>query len=390
MEELTPEQKQSLIHDKITLNKVTEIERLSTIHPTQNVVDETRKWLTKLYKDVGYKGNIEDRVTYIIEKAIKGWFKAPKKFSDRVTRCVGNRTIAQWVRITKQDAVEKKIREIGSAKNVVVLESGNEPIEEENEAFNGAEPDKIQKEDKVVDKKNGLFLPTYLSKFDTNSEILKCLESDERKYWQLRNYQFRNEFEFNESSDKILLEQLLYIEVMLRRLRLYNLTGKARGNLDGLDEKKLMEDHRKSLEALGVLRVQRIDSDSNVEGNVGEISMLLDEKLNEIKQIKTDYILDNTLERINREYQTLTLDEIKELIEEHSLLRQISKEPELNPIPAAVYASILSKEKQLDEEDASNERKKLFLEEKYKEFEATEATQIEQDYVVEDNIGGRL
>jgi len=390
MEELTQEQK-NLRHDKITLNKISEIERLSTIHPTQNVVEETRKWLTKLYTDVGYKGNIDDRVTFVIEKAIKGWLKAPKKFQDRVIKSVGNRTIAQWNRIIKKDATEKKIREIGSAKNVVVLEStiGKKNKVEEEDIFEGDDPNKIQKEDRIVDKSDPSFLPLRLSKFDTNSEILKCLDHDERKYWQLRNYQFRNEFEFNESSDKILLEQLLYIEIMLRRLRLYHLTGKVKGNLDGLDEKKLMEDHRKSLEALGVLRVQRIDSDANVEGNVGEISLLLDEKINEIKQIKSNFILDVTLEKINREYQTLTLDEIKELIEEHSLLRQISKEPELNPIPEAVYAAILSKEKQLDEEDAANERKKQFLEEKYREFEATELKNKEEE-VIDDNIGGRL
>src|SRR4030066_3390 len=51
------------------------------------------------------------------------------------------------------------------------------------------------------------------------SSFFDYLHDDEKLYWIQREKDYRREFDFNESSDKILLEQLLFNETMLFRIR---------------------------------------------------------------------------------------------------------------------------------------------------------------------------
>jgi hypothetical protein len=113
--------------------------------------------------------------------------------------------------------------------------------------------------------------------------LFDYLYDDEKKFWVKRESAYRKEFDFNNSSDRVLIEEVIYLEVLLRRLRLSVIDTTREYNVKGLKEHDLIDAHKKTLEKLGLLRVQLIQFDQNIEGNVSELSLALEEKLNEIR-----------------------------------------------------------------------------------------------------------
>jgi hypothetical protein len=334
-------------------NKMGVLLDTTLLFTTPEEVDKVRGFAKQVLITARYKEDVDAKIAEIFEKALIGWNRCPKTFYERVVKLLGTRSVNKWYQVQdkkRQEEEKAALLEAALAKceaagveiDMTVIkdksvEDAKEYVDYYTKVF---EPELYEKEREALGLEK-----TLEQQIETiyNDSLFNYLNLDEKNYWKVRDYEYRKEFDFNDSSDRILLEQLIYLEIMLRRIRLFRLTGKYNESIKGLDESKVIDDHRKAMEKLGILRIQRIQSDSNVEGNVGEISMSLDVKLEEIKAIKDNLLYTKTMDRIAKKYKEITIKEIEQLVEEHILLKQIEREPALNPIPQAVYQSVITK-----------------------------------------------
>lgn len=117
--------------------------------------------------------------------------------------------------------------------------------------------------------------------------IYQHLNPSEKEWWDSRYRDYTMDFDFNDSADKPLITQLLFEELMQRRLFLKQLKG------SGDYGKELTESLKRVTELqlkLGITREQRLGILDNIDGNLAEISMYLDKKLDSMpKQMKKNY-----------------------------------------------------------------------------------------------------
>ena len=288
----------------------------AVIDVSQEEIGAIRDWLYNYYHEIGYKENIQDKVNEILEAASKGWEHAPRSFFVRVKTKIGQFQISRF---------EKMKEEVHKLRN--------EGYEDEEIA----QIIKRRKTKKDVPSLN-------IEKPVFGSSFFDYLHDDEKLYWIQREKDYRREFDFNESSDKILLEQLLFTETMLFRIRKTLLTGEGKEEIKNLKESSLLEEHKKISEKLGLLRIQRIQNDINIEGNVGEITLALEEKLLQAREISDKKTRVKVIERLRKIYNNAVLkEEIEETIEEMALLKEAEMMGDINIVPQAVYESVIAK-----------------------------------------------
>ena len=303
----------------------------AVIDVSQEEIGAIRDWLYNYYHEIGYKENIQDKVNEILEAASKGWEHAPRSFFVRVKTKIGR---FQLSRFEKMKEEVHKLR--------------NEGYEDEEIA----QIIKRRKTKKDVPSLN-------IEKPVFGSSFFDYLHDDEKLYWIQREKDYRREFDFNESSDKILLEQLLFNETMLFRIRKTLLTGEGKEEIKNLKESSLLEEHKKISEKLGLLRIQRIQNDINIEGNVGEITLALEEKLLQAREISDKKTRVKVIERLRKIYNNAVLkEEIEEAIEEMARLKEAQIMGDINVVPQAVYESVIAK---LENRDQPSTHKRMDL-----------------------------
>ena len=303
----------------------------AVIDVSQEEIGAIRDWLYNYYHEIGYKENIQDKVNEILEAASKGWEHAPRSFFVRVKTKIGQFQISRF---------EKMKEEVHKLRN--------EGYEDEEIA----QIIKRRKTKKDVPSLN-------IEKPVFGSSFFDYLHDDEKLYWIQREKDYRREFDFNESSDKILLEQLLFTETMLFRIRKTLLTGEGKEEIKNLKESSLLEEHKKISEKLGLLRIQRIQNDINIEGNVGEITLALEEKLLQAREISDKKTRVKVIERLRKIYNNAVLkEEIEEAIEEMALLKEAEIMGDINVVPQAVYESVIAK---LENRDQPSTHKRMDL-----------------------------
>jgi len=118
--------------------------------------------------------------------------------------------------------------------------------------------------------------------------LFSTMTKSEKLWWDDRNSIYNREFEFNDSSDRPLLDQLLVEELMQRRL--------FRKSLKYPDQdynKKLNDSVKRVTDIqtkLGITREQRAGILSKIGGNVAEMALSLDEKLKGMpEELKQQY-----------------------------------------------------------------------------------------------------
>lgn len=302
-----------------------------SIAPTEGEKARIKEWLFTFYKETGYDGDIPERVNKIIEASLEGWERAPKTFLSRVKVRLGGKAYSSWAK--RRDEINKK-------KSL------------ENEGYSAEQIIEILARERFDKKdKKKLVQDLHIEAEPENtvvygSSIFDFLSPEEKKFWRKREFEYRNEFEFNTSSDLVLLEEVIYNEILIRRLRIAKITGENLDKVKGLSEKDLIDNHRTASDKLGILRVQRIQLDQNIEGNVSEISVLLDEKLNKIKELKDKKLFRKTITAISEKYKNLTYEEIQDTLEELSLLKEVENMAPLNPLPNVLVSALKEKEKQ--------------------------------------------
>ncbi len=268
-------------------------------------IDQYRNYTTKLLTDINYHGDIPAKVGQIIRDALKGWDHAPVEFKERVKKKIG------YNRVNKYEAGLPDEHSQLFTKMPVKGDGRHKPDT----------PTKIyQKETlKVLEEVDPLELisPAFLS-------------SEEMVFVNKRKKLYNKEFDFNESSDQILLQQILIDELIIRRINLAKLKGEeqSQSNID-----KIMDRFRKNLEKLGVLRVQRLELNIDIEGNVGQLSIELDKKLDRIRKLRDKTLRETLLNKLKDRLVYSNKTEILQMIEEIEYQKVHDLEYPANELP---------------------------------------------------------
>lgn len=222
--------------------------------------EKTKKlWNTTLFTYYRERGDIEEsQIQELIDRKIKeseaGWEGAPRTFRNRIMRKTGYGIEAASMTKARKRKKEKALPRKDK------LKRAKDDVE-------------------FYDLGNGLKLK-------------------ERKWWVGRQAAYREDFEFNDSSDYILLQQLLVEELTQKRLAIKQIEEE-----DNISYSKLITESLKRLHdlqtKLGITREQRADELDALDGNVAVLSVALDAKLSEIDKIEDEY------EREERKYTTL-------------------------------------------------------------------------------------
>lgn len=112
---------------------------------------------------------------------------------------------------------------------------------------------------------------------DPENYLLAYLSKEEKEWWLKREDKYRQDFDFNSSSDEMLLKQLLAEELIQRRALIKQLKNKDNDYNKMLTEvlKRITEVQAK----LGITREQRSGILDNVDGNIASLAVTLEEKL---------------------------------------------------------------------------------------------------------------
>lgn len=121
-----------------------------------------------------------------------------------------------------------------------------------------------------------------------DDSLFSTMTKTEKEWWENRMYEYALDFDFNNSSDKPLIEQLLVEELIQKRIFKQQLRNHEK------DQSKRMNDSLKRIgdiqTKLGITREQRVGILNKIDGNVAQIATELDEKLKIMPdKMKADY-----------------------------------------------------------------------------------------------------
>ena len=246
-------------------------------------LEEWRNFATKVLETVNYKGDVNTKVGEIIKEAKAGWDRCPPDFGSRVKFKIGYRRLKFYNDGTPEDYSN------------LTKEGAGRPPKTKSDEYQEETLNKLKDVSPLE-----LISPSFLS-------------SEELKFVDERKKVYNKEFEFNESSDQVLLQQVLLDELIIRRISLARLQGDEipQSNID-----KMMDRFRKNLDKLGVLRVQRLELNSDIQGNVGQLSAELDRKLDKIRKLRDKDLREELLNKIKDKLAYATAAEILQIAEE--------------------------------------------------------------------------
>ena len=206
--------------------------------------EDKQRWYKSLQQYYSEKGKSESDIPRIIDKVFAdvqtGWNHAPNDLDTRIKMKTG----FQWK----------------SHENLIPNRQTIEDI--------------ITKDEDDVELASG--------------DLLSAMNKEEQKWYLDRIQTYAQDFDFNQSSDKPLLDQLMVEELIQRRIFYIQLKYPNKDY-----NKKLTDSLKRIAEIqirLGITREQRSGLLDKIDGNVAQISVELDEKLaNMPEQLKKEY-----------------------------------------------------------------------------------------------------
>ncbi|MCK4500579.1 hypothetical protein KAU11_08775 [Candidatus Babeliales bacterium] len=258
------------------------MEEITKVEVSPKIIEKWRKILLPIYKDNPRWTDIaDDKVTKIIKKAIIGWRNCPKSFEKRIS-CLS-------------PYKNKRIRNLRH-------DAEDLPI--------------------VKKKRQDEYLEAI--KDETYGDIFAELDGPEKKFIKARERIYKGEFELNRSSDQVLLIKVMIEELIQNRIgralagcKDFNNTDMITGLTKAMSEssKRL----RETLQSLGITREQRKKVETAPDGNIAQLTLLLEQKMKKLKEIEAadrqeeEYYMS---ERGSRPpVNTVTDDEVKALLE---------------------------------------------------------------------------
>lgn len=162
-------------------------------------IEILRTQLLEFFRRIRRKNPVDD-VNRVIERSILGWGKkCPPSFDLRLRAAIGYKTLKRY----KEDFDQVFF----SPERESVLEM-------------------VDKEVSAPYKPENSLEDLVLGEFNYDN-----LSVSDRRFLIDRNKEYREEFDFNNSSDKVLLDQILYDELILRKLRASRLSDGVDSNI---------------------------------------------------------------------------------------------------------------------------------------------------------------
>jgi hypothetical protein len=266
------------------------------LDPPVSDVDKYRKELIKHYKDMGFtKKEAEIKAATGLEKVLYGWYRAPKTFEKRIAQIKG-----------RNSSKARKLRE-----------------------------EKEKKEAEATLKK--------LSKSDNKEREIDYsfinhleLNAADKRFVKERKESYFRDFDFNNSNDEMIVNKIIIDELALRALE-----KKRFENIESINDdlEKTIDTVQKRLkfniDSLGISRKLRVEQDMNIEGNVASLSVHLDKKLAEIRNLNDEILREDIMEKLMKEVVGFSVEDLELVLAEMTFQQKHESYPEKNPIPEA-------------------------------------------------------
>lgn len=254
-------------------------------------LDKAKEELFAFYGSIDFKGDVQSKVDSIIETCLYGWYRCPSDFDKRIKSKIGTNS--------------KFLKGVSNLTDETVKLGNNS-----------------QSRNNILD-----FIDIELSR-------------EERKFLKEREQEYRRDYEFNNSSDLILLNEVLIDELILNRLQKERIVNKDFNVIEARIE-KVQKRVLAKMEKLGILRSQRIEHDNNVEGNVSQLSVMVEKKLDEIRKLKNKEFRTSKLKELKEKFGELDEEEFELLYKECILQHKHDLEPQINVIPEAEMEKVM-------------------------------------------------
>lgn len=270
-----------------------------SIYPAANLVEKTKIELKKYYIKLKVdKDQINNKITSVIDKACWGWPNCPDNFEARIAKLKGHNS--NIIRKSRQSKSEKD-----KAKKII----------------------KQKKAQKEKEREQNIDM-TFINHLN--------LSMQDKKFLKIRKMSYYNDFEFNSSSDEMILNKII-----LDELRLKNLEEKS-FNHDEIDLKHeqkidiISKRLKVNIDSLGISRKARIETDQNIEGNIAQLAFKLEKKLDEIKELDDEEFRNAIMSELLAEIDGVTKEELKQYIDEITFQKKHEAFPEQNSIPESI------------------------------------------------------
>ena len=282
------------------------------LHP--RIIDREKARLVQFYYNrlvkgvTGTKirtgGDILNVAESHVNRAVAGYSRAPVKDTPEESFITRLKIISRYQLMPEiwKDTPGKVSHEVAHKKKKFDVEDvvDREVLEEDN--------------NKVIES-----IPTFM--------IVKL--KTEQEFFEYRKKYYLSEFEFNVSSDLMLLETILADEVILRRI-----TNKKLAN-ESIEDKEIddiQKRYRENLKVLGVSRSQRLLDGTNQKGNISQLSESLDDKLEEVKNLSDEKKRKKVVKRLLTSSTLVSVKDVMNAIEEIEYMRQRSLRPDMESI----------------------------------------------------------
>jgi len=257
-----------------------------SLNPPDAEIRKAERFLRSWYVETKYgtTAEINLKIEQIINKSRWGWRNAAKLFNRRIEILLGVRSKA---------FVQEKRRELEQ-----------------------------QKEAEQKRKIHSSYMGDHLE-----------LTPEEHGYMKERFKYYNKDFDFNQSSDQVLLNQVVVQELLLRRLERKRLAKSVDVEKDNEDiVKELGEQYRRNLADLGVSRKQRVEFDQSIEGNVAQLSSNVEQKIDNIKNLSDMKKRNLLITELTKEFEGVSKQELVEYCEEMKFKRKHDMFPTKNII----------------------------------------------------------
>lgn len=261
--------------------------------------DKTR-WGKNLFKYYRQKGEKEEKIQNIIDEIFvevqSGWVHAPRSLDTRIKMKTG----FQWK--SHSNLRPKRAQSV---------------------------PEKTSEDDD-----------------DLSSDLFSFMNKKEKEWWANRLEEYRGDFDFNESSDKPLLDQLLVDELIQRRLFRKQLKYAEK------DYNKRLNDSVKRVSdvqtKLGITREQRAGVLNKIDGNIANLASDFEEKIKNMPEI------------LRKEYaEEMYYQNLKDQKDPINILPPIEKIEALLNVEGKISANLDSTKISEISEEAIKETKKI-------------------------------
>lgn len=244
--------------------------------------EENLSYIKKHLEIIEFEGDVDKRAKEILDEVLYGWPRASKELSSRIKQKLGgnNRQI-------------RKTNKRGE----------NEP------------------------------------RANIKDYLPDGMTIEERRFILKREKEYLRDYDFNTSSDFPLFMEVLFDELLLHKMKMQVIQDPE--SISSREMEDVQRRLRTNMEKLGVLRSQRLDSQHFTDGNIAQLSAIVEQKLENIKKLEDKEYKKKVQEKLLKKFSGVDLEELEMIIEEIKFQQKHNLFPEQNHVPDAEANKIL-------------------------------------------------